>query len=370
MKIRKILALILALVMVLSLAACGAKEEAPADKPAETPAEAPAETPAETPEEAPTEEEAPAEEEPAKLLDAPLSFKVAYVENPDTAMGIIAPKYFQKITELTNGELQFEMFPSGLLGTNADYAEQIANGAPIIGTVGMASLSKVLEPLATPYVLENIEECLALPQTEFYQKGVEDLRTMGYVPVCAGSLGIRHIISTKEIKSSADFEGLIIRMAATPQSQGFATVQGGTPITNAWADCYGQLETGAIEATEAPIDLLYSSALYEVCDYLCMSAHLTTPFQFVMSTTWWDQIPAEYQQIMLDTLAEGMVEMADMYAAADAEYVEKFKAEGVTVCEDPDIASFAACLPELFESLDMDVAIYEEIRASVDAVMG
>ena len=59
-----------------------------------------------------------------------------------------------------------------------------------------------------------------------------------------------------------------------------------------------------------------------------------------------------------------------MYAAADAEYVEKFKAEGVTVCEDPDIASFAACLPELFESLDMDVAIYEEIRASVDAVMG
>ena len=358
---KKFLALILALAMVFGMVACGAKEEAAA--PAATEAAAPAETEA-----APAETEAAAEE-PAKLLDAPLTFKVAYVENPDTAMGIIAPQYFDKITELTNGELQFEYFPSGLLGTNADYAEQIANGAPIIGTVGMASLSKVLEPLATPYVLESIEETLALPKTEFYQKGVEDLRSMGYVPVCAGSLGIRHIISTKEIKSSADFDGLIIRMAATPQSQGFASVQGGTPITNAWADCYGQLETGAIEATEAPIDLLYSSALYEVCDYLCMSAHLTTPFQFVMSTTWWDQIPAEYQQIMLDTLAEGMVEMADMYAAADAEYVEKFKAEGVTVCEDPDIASFAACLPDLFASLDLDVGIYDEIRASVDAVM-
>ena len=359
---KKFLALFLVLAMALSMAACGAKEEAAPAAPAATEA-APAATEA-----APAATEA-APAEPAKLLDAPLTFKVAYVENPDTAMGIIAPKYFDLITERTNGELQFEYFPSGLLGTNADYAEQIANGAPIIGTVGMASLSKVLEPLATPYVLESIEETLALPKTEYYQKGVEDLKSMGYMPICAGSLGIRHIISTKEVKSSADFEGLIIRMAATPQSQGFASVQGGTPITNAWADCYGQLETGAIDATEAPIDLLYSSALYEVCDYLCMSAHLTTPFQFVMSTTWWDQIPAEYQQIVLDTLAEGMVEMADMYAAADAEYVDKFKAEGVTVCEDPDIASFAACLPALFESLEMDVQIYNDIRASIDAVM-
>ena len=358
MKIRKYFALILALVLTLSLVACGGAAKPSEAAPAATEAAAPAEA-------APAATEAA----PAKLLNAPLTFKVAYVENPDTAMGIIAPKYFDKISELTNGELQFEYFPSGLLGTNADYAEQIANGAPIIGTVGMASLSKVLEPLATPYVLESIDETLALPKTEFYQKGVEDLKSMGYMPICAGSLGIRHIISTKEIKSSADFDGLLIRMAATPQSQAFASVQGGTPITNAWADCYGQLETGAIQATEAPIDLLYSSALYEVCDYLCMSAHLTTPFQFVMSTTWWDQIPAEYQQIMLDTLAEGMEEMADMYAAADAEYIEKFKAEGTIVCEDPDIASFAACLPKLFESLGLDVSVYDEIRASIDAVM-
>lgn len=350
MKMRKTMAFLLTLIMVVSLTACG-------NKPA----------PAPTPE--PSKPSTETSETTGPKMDKPLTFKVAYVENPDTAIGTVMPKAFEKITELTNGDLQFEMFPSGLLGTNADVAEQIANGAPVIGTVGMASLIDTLAPLAAPYVLQNIDETLAFPKTEFYQNAVEELKEAGYMPICMGSLGIRHTISTREIKSAADFDGLIIRMAATAPSQNFASILGGTPVTSSWGDIYSMFSTGQIDATEAPVDLLYSTALYEVCDYLCMTAHLTTPFQFVMSTDYWNQIPEEYQTIVLDTLTDACAEMAEVYKKSDSEFVQKFKDAGVTVCEDPDIESFASILPELFESLDWDSSIYTDIRASIDAVM-
>lgn len=345
---KKLLAVIVASAMVLGLAACGSTTAATTAAPAAT--------------------EAAASEAPAKLMAEPLTLKVSYVEDPDTGIGTVMPKAFAKITEMTNGELQFEMFPSGLLGTQADVAEQIAGGAPIIGTVGMNSLIESLSPLATPYVLQNIDETLAFSKTDYYAKSVEELKALGYMPVCMGSLGIRHTISTKEIKSAADFDGLIIRMAATEPSQGFAAVMGGTPITSAWGDIYSMISAGTCEATEAPLDLLYSTALYEVCDYLCMTSHLTTPFQFVMSTAYWDKIPAEYQKIMTDVLADACAEMAEIYKSVDAEYVQKFKDKGVTVCENPDIDSFANTLPDLFKYLKWDESIYNEIRSSIDAV--
>lgn len=368
MKTRKVLALLLALALVAGLAACGGKPATADSTKANTETTETATEPTTETTTEPTVEPS-AEAVTEAKMDKPLSFKVAYVENPDTAMGTIMPKAFEKITELTNGDLQFEMFPSGLLGTNADVAEQIANGAPIIGTVGMDSLIPTLSPLATPYVLENIDETLAFSKTEYYQNAVEELKDAGYMPICMGSLGIRHIISTREITCAADFDGLIIRMAATEPSQGFATVLGGTPVTSSWSDIYTMLSTGSIEATEAPVDLLYSTALYEVCDYLCMSAHLTTPFQFVMSTDYWNQIPEAYQTIILDTMADACAEMAEQYKQSDSEYVQKFKDAGVTVCEDPDIESFSSILPDLFKYLGWDTSVYDNIRASIDAVM-
>ena len=342
---KKALSIVLALCMTLGLAACAQNAAPAATQAAATEAAA-----------------------PAKLMKEPLTLKVSYVEDPATGIGTVMPKAFEKITEMTNGELKFEIFPSGLLGTQADVVEQIKAGAPIIGTVGMNSLIDSLSPLATPYVLQNIDETLAFSKTDYYAKSVEELKAQGFVPVCMGSLGIRHTISTKEIKSAADFDGLIIRMAATEPSQGFAAVMNGTPVTAAWGDVYSMLSTGAIEATEAPLDLLYSTALYEVCDHLCMTAHLTTPFQFVMSTQYWDQIPAEYQKVMMDVLDDACVEMADIYKKADSEFVQKFKDAGVTVCENPDIDSFANVIPDLFKYLKWDENVYNEIRASIDSV--
>ncbi len=350
-RMKKLASLFLALSLTLSLAACGGKEEAPA---ASTPS-APAAS-------------APAEAEKTTLMDKPLTFKFCFTENLDTAMGRHMPAAMEKITELTNGDLNFEICPAAQLGSNPECMEQLINGAPIITAAGFDNMSAFVPSCSAPcapYVFESIDEIAEFGKTDYWAGMKEEIVAAGYQPIVMGSWGLRCFISTKPITNAADIEGMIVRMGNSAASQNYITVMGGTPATSSWADNYSLLQSGAIDACEAPVDLLYSSSLFEVCDYLCMSNHLATPGMFVISPDFWNQIPAEYQAIMEECMAEGMANVAEDYKASQADYVEKFKAEGTTVCEDPDIASFAEYVPVLFDSLGIDQAEYTAIRDSL-----
>lgn len=344
---KKVLALVLASVMVISLAACGKKAEAPAATEA-------------------------AAEGTAKLLDAPIVFKVSYVENPDTAMGTIMPEAFKKAQALCNDEIQFEFYPSAQLGNEADVMEQIHNGAPIIGVAGYDDMSATVPaciPLAVPYVFESIEEVCNFAKSDYFENLRQQMVSSGYVPMCSGSLGIRHFISTSPITCAADIKGKIIRMGNSNPCQSYITVLGGTPATTAWADNYSMLQTGAIDGCEASIDLLWSSSLQEVCTNLCLSGHLCTPFMFVTSPENWAKIPAEYQKYITEALTEGTIALAKAYDEDSPSYVEKFKEAGVTVCENPDIESFKEGILLEYDYLGIDRSEYDKIRAAIKSVM-
>ena len=183
---------------------------------------------------------------------------------------------------------------------------------------------------------------------------------------CATVPSANHFISTFKIEKAADCAGHIMRMGPSSAAQGFITVMNGTPTTSTWADNYSLLQTGVIESCEAPLSLLLSSSLNEVCKYLCLSGHFVNPFSLCMNPTYWDQISAEDQQTIKSVLTDACVEMADQSMAKEDEFVQQFKDLGVTVSE-ADKASFAAVVPDLFTLLGLDPSIYDTIRAAIEA---
>jgi|GEM_PF-837718 len=366
---KKVIALLLTVILVFSLAAC-AKKEAPAPAPAPSTSGTSSGSSSSGSSASSGSQATPAA--PEHLLDKPMTFKVSFTENPDTAVGQIMPPAYEKITEMTNGDLLFEIYPSSQLGTNTEVMEQIVNGAPIIGAAGYDNMSAFVEsciPYAIPYVFENTDEVCAFAKSATFESLAQDMMAAGYVPISSGTLGVRHFISTFELTKAEDMKGHIIRMGAANPCQSFVTVIGGSPATSAWADNYSMLQSGQIEACEASIDLLWSSSLYEVCDYLCLSGHLSTPFMYVMSPDYWNQIPGEYQKIIKDVMSDATAELAARLNGDASGYVQKFKDAGVKVCEKPDIASFTSYLPALFDYLNIPTSKYDEIRKSIDEAM-
>ena len=247
--------------------------------------------------------------------------------------------------------------------------EQQVAGAPLICSMGFDNLGDTVPdfaPASFPYVFNSLYEVQALAKSEWIANIEKQLVEKSIQPLCYGAIGYRHFISTFEINSAADCAGHIMRMGPSGAAQGFITVMNGTPTTSTWADNYSLLQTGVIDSCEAPLSLLLSSSLGEVCDYLALSGHFVNPFSLTMNPMYWDMISAEDQAIVKDTLAAACVEMADQAMAMEAEFVEQFKAQGVTVTE-PDKASFGAVVPALFELLELDPSIYDDIRAAIEA---
>ena len=353
---KKFFALILALAMVLSLAACGAKApEAPAEPAAPAAPEAPAETPAEAP------------AEPVHLLDKPMTFKVATTQASNGLWVKYMTEAYAEITERTNGDLVFEIYPDSELGKNDDCVEQILAGAPMILGCGFDTMTNFSDKLAvasSPYVFQDMSEVFDLVKTDWWDTTVAELADSANLQIFAvGTLGYRHFISSEPIREPADIEKLIVRMGSDLMRNWIAAI-GGSPASGAWADNYSNIQTGVFHACEATLDLLWSSALYEVCDYMSLSGHSINPNISIMSAENWNKIPAEYQAIMKEVMEKTMAGIYDETVANEATIVQNFKDKGVEVL-DVDKAAFAPFTADLLKIQGLDTSILDGVNAAL-----
>lgn len=350
---KKFLALILALCMIFALCACGAKT---------APAEAPApETPAES--------EAAAEPE---IVGDPVTFSVAtsYAEGSDYINTMQAA--CDEIAEKTNGFVTFVIYPSNQLGSTADVTELMLNGSNVMAGLGMANLSGYVKEAAIPgypYVVNNYEELSNLFNSEWWstiKARLEDEWNME--PVMCFSVGYRNMIGTVPVRGADDFKNVMTRIGLGTIGQDFITACGGTPTTtSAFSECYSAIQTKMFELCEADTELLYTSALYEVADYLSVTHHMMNPCMFAVNKDLWDPIPDEYKQIVLEVFDKAGAEIWENYSTKEDQWIEKFAESGVEVIynDEIDMDSFKATIPAIMELQGVSAAEYEAVAAAV-----
>lgn len=298
---------------------------------------------------------------------SPLSFKVATTQASSGLWVKYMTEAYEEISERTNGDLQFQIYPDSELGTNNDCLEQILAGAPIILGCGFDTLADYSDELAiasAPYVLQNEDDVFKLAESDWWKTTTEGLAENQNIQIFSvGTLGYRHFIGTKPIESPDDIKKMIVRMGSDFM-RNWISVMSGSPASGAWADNYSSLQTGIFDACEATLDLLWSSSLYEVCDYLSLSGHSVNPNISIMSTESWNSIPAEYQEIITEVLQETMSKIYEETAASESQIVEDFKGKGVEVIE-VDKSLFAPYTADLIEAEGMDSAILDDINAAL-----
>lgn len=361
---KKYIALVIVLVMVCSLfVACSAKEPAATSEAQETQVQetqdaSPAETASDT---------ATVTESTEQDMD-PIEFKFGCAESESTAFVQNLKAAFDNITEYTNGALTFTVFPDNQLGTITDVLEQVKSGAAIIQNIGFDQIGDMVPefaPTSFPYVFQDMYELYDLTESDWMADMDTKISETGVSMLTYGATGYRHFISTKRIESAEDITDKIIRMGPSSAAQGFITVMGGTPTTSTWSDNYSLLQTGVFDACEASAESLWAASLQEVCSTLTLSGHFITPAALAINNDYWNKIPADYQEYIKTELKNAMIASTDASIANEESFIQKFKDAGVEVIE-PDKSTFAAFVPDLFELLDIDTSVYDDIRAAIE----
>ncbi|MFC3282456.1 C4-dicarboxylate TRAP transporter substrate-binding protein [Litchfieldella rifensis] len=267
-------------------------------------------------------------------------------------------KWAERVEERTDGNLKMEVFHSAQLGVEEDIIEQIRQGANIGQNTDAARLGNYVPEIAVvngPYFIESMQDVTKLNDTATMQEWREVLaQDYGLQVVCFNWVqGKRHFFTNEEIHSPADLEGIRVRTPPAPIWQESVRALGAAPVAMDFGDVYTGLQSRAIDGAELVYPNITAGGLGEVLDYAIETGHITLVNFEVVSSRWFNGLPEEYQDILVEECrAAGQDASSKMEEAANEAKAE-LESEGMTVITEIDRQAFREAGQKAYEALDL-----------------
>ncbi len=267
---------------------------------------------------------------------------------------VIEP-FTEKVTELTDGRIKFEIFPAGALGSPEGQYDMAESGIADISislqgyTPGKFPLSTVTElpfmalsaEMGTEILLELYENFPEL------QKEYEQTKLLALFANDA-----EHILTTnKGIHSLEDLSGLRIRTASNSENN-TVNAWGASPNFMPMGDVYDAAQRGVIDGMIAPLSTIQSFSLADVTGYIIEPPFSITHFFMTMNKTAWNNLSPEDQEILEEVSREFSIKAAQRYDLAGQNGKQIALDNGVEVItlSDSEVSRFREVLEPLHEA--------------------
>ena len=115
---------------------------------------------------------------------------------------------------------------------------------------------------------------------------------------------------------------------------------GARPTTVQWSEVYNALQQNVVAGAEAPLGSLWGSKLHETRKIISMTGHFTAFVMWPINANYFNKLPADVQKVLLEEGTKAGNEMTRLTLELQNDYINKFKAAGVTFVTDVDTAAF------------------------------
>ncbi|MDT8297520.1 MAG: TRAP transporter substrate-binding protein DctP, partial [Spirochaetaceae bacterium] len=199
------------------------------------------------------------------------------------------------------------------------------------------------------------------------------VESVGIRPLGAFYLGTRQLNLRdigREVRTPQDMKGVKLRTPNSPAWIALGKALGGNPTPMSFTEVYMALKTGTADGQDNPLPTDKNAKFYEVTKYIILTDHVVGAIWPSINEEKWQSLTAQQQQWVMEALDEARKVCDETNLAAEAELVEFFRSEGLTVIENPDRDAFAEYArwsyenesPDVSESWDWD--LYDRIQAA------
>lgn len=346
---KKFLALLLALCMVFALAACGEKPDDANAPTTDEPTTEPPTTPAE-----------------------PIVLRFAFSEAPESQAAKVMTTAKANIEARTEGRVICEPHWANELGSINDCIEQISLGGNLVTSTSASSWAPYgcpdMTAMDSMFAFSSIDEIFRFNESDMWAGMVKELEENGGIHmICMNwAAAPRVVLATKPINSVADLKGLLVRVPTDSYAAWFSAL-GASPVSGIpFAEVYTNLESGVIQAAEAPFATLSDFSVQEIAKYAFASNHTYASACLGTSTEIWNLISEEDQKVIEEELSAAGEEYAKLCAESNADYMAKFEDAGVTIVtpSEDDIAAMQKAASDAAVTLGLREGIMEDIAAA------
>lgn len=275
---------------------------------------------------------------------APINIRLAHSLSTTEPAHLAALFFAKNVAERTNNRVKIEVFPGEQLGSGKDVNEMIRAGANVMNITDPGYIADFVPDagiLNGPYIVQRHEEFTKLLASEWYADLDRRIQQAGFRLLMMGAFfGNRHMIADKPIRTPADIAGLTVRVPPNTMWIETFKAMGARPTTVQWSEVYNALSQGVVAAAEAPYGSLWGARLHEVKKFISLTAHFKAVTTWPINNGYFNRLPREVQTVLLEEGAKGGAEQTRLTNAMEADFATRFRAAGVTIVEDIDIAGF------------------------------
>ena len=296
-------------------------------------------------------------------------FRIPHVTSASEPVHEALEHYAKLINERSGGRIEADVFPGGQLGTNLEMFEQVDLGAEIIILADPGYLSNFMPDFGVlngPYLLDTPADFQKLIESEWSAGMVDELRETTNLELLTLNwfFGDRNVISDRAVRTQADFEGLSIRVPPNPMWIATFESLGARGEQIAWAEVYGALASGVVDAAEAPLGSIYGAKLQENAKTISMTGHFYSWIGLAMNDELYASMPADLQEVLLTSAIDAGNFMTELVQKKQSDFIATLEGEGVTFVTEVDRASMReATIPVYSAFPEWSDGLVDEVRA-------
>ncbi len=266
--------------------------------------------------------------------------------------------------EISNGNLEIEIYPSGQLGSEQQCVELLQIGSLAITKVSsavMEGFTAEYKVLGLPYIFRSKEHAFEVLDGEIGKQLLLSTEPYWIRGLCFYDAGSRsfYTINTP-VRHPDDLDGLKIRVMKSIISMGLVKALGGSPTPISFGELYTALQSGVVDGAENNPPSFYTSRHYEVCKYYSLNEHSMVPDVMIISSRIWNELSQQEQEWLQQAVDESVGKQRELWAESVEESLKIVKEAGVEVIY-PDKEPFAEKVKDIYDIFKDDEVLYDLI---------
>lgn len=295
---------------------------------------------------------------------------MAEVNPLDTIVGQTDSFFAEKVEELTGGSVKIDLQAAGVLGSENDVLDAIANGDDSIDISRISAFAlttygcQKASLLSIPYTWTGRDHFWAFADSELAAEFLNEPQEIG-LPlrgIFYGEEGFRHFFTREPVAGIKDLAGLKLRVSNDPVMVGMVNGLGASATPIAFGELYSALQTGVVDGAEQPIANYKANAFPEVANNLILDGHTLGAIQVVITDTAWEKLTEEQQAAVMEAGKLAQEFNRQLSQDAENEVLDQLKADGCNVVEVDNPAEWAeACAEVISENTESQAELYQQL---------
>ncbi|MGU3576531.1 TRAP transporter substrate-binding protein [Brucellaceae bacterium C25G] len=234
------------------------------------------------------------------------------------------------------GQFRFNIVKDGALGGEKEVAEGVRLGSVQASLSTVSALSgwvPELQILDLPFLFRDADHVQKVVQGDTGHDLKEKLKEQNFIAGGFINYGARHLLTKEAVTKPEQLKGKRIRVIQSPLHTKLWSNLGTTPIGVPITETYNALETGVADAMDLTKSAYASFKLYEVVPYLTETSHIWASGVVYFSSSFFNNLNAEQQQVLLEAAAEASLYFNQLIEEDEATAITTAKEHGATVLQ-------------------------------------